>query len=125
MKYLLIIISTLFIGQLSAQVDADPDKEGMQYQYNDVTYDEATTLDEVVYNHHSIPINCPANKFRRFKRQQDRVKRKYYGDRWIDRVGDSMSSLGRGVGRLAVYIGAGVVVTLIVSAILKSSQKAI
>ena len=125
MKYLLSIISILFTVQLSAQVDADPDKEGIQYEYNGVTYDEASTLDEIVYDRNAIPANCPAKKYRQLKKIQERASRKYYGTRWIDRTGDSMASLGRGIGRVAVYVATGIVVTIIVRSILNSAQGAI
>jgi hypothetical protein len=122
MKTFLTICMFLIAAVSFAQVDADPDRDGMQYSHKGETIDEATTLEEVVYDRNAIPVNCPAKKYRQFKKQQERAKRKYYGTRWIDRTGDSMASLGRGIGRVAVYVATGLVVTVIVGAILNTAQ---
>lgn len=124
MKIFLTICMLLITAVTFAQTDADPDRDGMQYQYKGEIIDEATSLNDVVYDRNAIPVNCPANKFRRFKKERDREARKYYGTRWIDRTGDAMASLGRGIGRVAVYVATGIVVTVIVRSILNSAQGA-
>lgn len=121
----LLTICILFISALSfAQVDADPERDGMQYEYKGEIYDEATSLDEVKYDINAIPVNCPARKFRQLKKQRDRELRKYHGTRFIDRTGDAMASLGRGIGRVVIYVATGLVVTILVDSILKSAQGA-
>tara|TARA_R110000851_G_scaffold308922_1_gene468100 strand:+ start:1163 stop:1513 length:351 start_codon:yes stop_codon:yes gene_type:complete len=112
----------VFISGLSfAQVDANPNKQGMQYDYKGEIIDEATSLEEVVYDRNAIPVNCPAKKYRKLKKQQDLAKRKYYGTRWVDRTGDSLASLGKGVGKVAVYIVSGLIVTVVIEAILNKT----
>ncbi len=106
-----LIIFFLFIGLQSFA-------QSQVYDPN-VEYEQAQTLDEVVYDAHGIPVNCSPRDFKKLKREQEREKRKYYGERGIDKVGDGFVSLGRGVGRVAVYIVTGILITTAVNSILR------
>lgn len=87
-------------------------------------YPQAQHIDEVVYDNHGVPVNCTPAQMRKWKRDIRREKRKYSGNRFIDRVGDGFVSLGRGIGRVAVYVVTGVVVTVIVNSIYQRSVAA-
>lgn len=108
MKHLILIFTLLLSVQaFSQQGRYDPNKE----------YPPAETIDEVVYDNHGIPVNATPKQMRKWQREIDREKRKYSGNRFIDRVGDGFVSLGRGIGRVAVYVGTGIVVTVIINSI--------
>ncbi len=113
MKYLLIIFISLFCLAAQAQ----------QGRYDpNATYPEATTLDEVVYDNHGIPVNATPRDFRQMKKANEREKRKFYGNRFIDKVGDSFQALGSGVVNVVVYVATGIVVTMIVRSILNTAS---
>ena len=114
MRYLLIIFISLFCISAQAQ----------QGRYDpNATYPEATTLDEVLYDNHGIPVNASPRDFRQMKKANERERRKFYGTRFIDKVGGSLQALGSGVVNVVVYVATGIVVTMIVKSIFNTAAR--
>jgi len=113
MKYFLILISLVISLVATSQTQT--------YEFKGTTYPEANTLEEVVYNYHSIPVNCPPRKFKKLKREQEKIKRKYYGDTFLDRTKNTFVSAFKGAGRVALYVISGTIVTLALTAVLNKT----